>query len=135
MRHSRTSMISGYSSFYKSLISPTSYKGSTNTEKVLNWFKKDLLPQLQVKSQETGIADFVIIMDNASIHKSKLLLELIESYGFKLLFLPAYSPDFNPIEHVWWQLKLTLMRILTSTKTFYHDIENSLRDMARVCWV
>ncbi len=134
LRHSRTSMIAGYSRFYKSLIAPTSYKGTTNTDKVLDWFEYSLLPQLQIKSQQTGIKDFVIILDRASIHKSNRLKELVESYEYTLLLLSPYSPDYNPIEHVWWQLKRYLVRILTTTKTFYQDIENGLRSMAYLWW-
>ncbi|PPR02227.1 hypothetical protein CVT24_011455 [Panaeolus cyanescens] len=40
----------------------------------------------------------VIVMDNASIHKSQALREMIEARGMRLVFLPAYSPDLNPIE-------------------------------------
>ena len=134
MRHSRTSMIAGYSRFYKSLIAPTSYKGTTNTDKILSWFKCELLPQLKQKTVETGITNFVIILDRASIHKSLKLKELVESYGYTLLLLSPYSPDFNPIEHIWWQLKLFLSRILTNTKTFYQDIEDGLRSMAYLWW-
>ncbi|MBL3284348.1 IS630 family transposase domain protein [Rickettsiales endosymbiont of Paramecium tredecaurelia] len=40
----------------------------------------------------------VVIMDNASFHKSKKTKELIESVNCKIIFLPPYSPDLNPIE-------------------------------------
>ena len=135
MRHSRTSMIAGYSRFYKSLIAPDSYKGNTYSQKVYSWFEDRLLPQLKQKTIETGITNFVIVLDNASIHRSLKLKALVENSGYKLLFLPPYSPDYNPIEHVWWQLKLTLMRIRTISSTFYQDIENGLRDMYRLLWV
>ncbi|WP_016212432.1 transposase, partial [Piscirickettsia salmonis] len=42
---------------------------------------------------------------NASFHKSKGVKEAIEDAGCHLLFLPPYSPDLNPIEHVWSPLK------------------------------
>jgi transposase len=44
-------------------------------------------------------------MDNASFHKSPRIRELIESVGCRLIYLPPYSPDLNPIEHVWANLK------------------------------
>ena len=47
----------------------------------------------------------VIILDNASFHKSAGTKELIEQKGAKLLFLPPYSPDLNPIEHDFGALK------------------------------
>lgn len=50
-------------------------------------------------------ADQVVIMDNAAFHKSQKTKELIESVGCKLIFLPPYSPDLNPIEKFWANMK------------------------------
>ena len=48
----------------------------------------------------------VLIIDNASFHKSKKIIALlIESVGCRVIFLPPYSPDFNPIEHHWNAVK------------------------------
>jgi len=47
----------------------------------------------------------VLVLDNARIHKSHSLREAVELEGHQLLFLPTYSPDFNPIELVWSWLK------------------------------
>lgn len=44
-------------------------------------------------------------MDNASFHKSTKVKDLIESVGGKLIYLPPYSPDLNPIERVWANVK------------------------------
>jgi transposase len=43
----------------------------------------------------------VIIMDNAKFHNPTRLKKLIEDAGCRLIFLPPYSPDLNPIEHFW----------------------------------
>ncbi|WP_371219998.1 transposase [Orientia tsutsugamushi] len=51
----------------------------------------------QVLINELKPAQFVVI-DNAAFHKSKKTKELIESFGYKVIFLPPYSPDLNPIE-------------------------------------
>lgn len=40
----------------------------------------------------------ILILDNCAIHKSDILRELVEEKGCLLVFLPPYSPDFNPIE-------------------------------------
>lgn len=47
----------------------------------------------------------VIIMDNAAFHKSNKTREIINQAGCDLVFLPPYSPDLNPIEKVWANLK------------------------------
>ncbi|KAL5641149.1 hypothetical protein ACGC1H_001587 [Rhizoctonia solani] len=52
----------------------------------------------------------VILMDNASIHKSAELREMVESRGMRLLFIPAYSPDMNPIEKAFSAIKAWLRR-------------------------
>ena len=48
----------------------------------------------------------VIVMDNASWHRKKVLIALAETAGCRIIFLPPYSPDFNPIEQVWANLKI-----------------------------
>ena len=47
----------------------------------------------------------IIIMDNASVHKGERVQELISEVGALLRFLPAYSPDLNPIEEVFAEAK------------------------------
>ena len=61
------------------------------------WVKQDLMPKLPARS--------IIVMDNASFHKGKEMQEAIEKAGHTLLYLPAYSPDLNPIEKKWAQIK------------------------------
>ena len=51
----------------------------------------------------------VVVMDNLGSHKAKAVRRLIRTAGAKLFFLPRYSPDLNPIEHVFAKLK-TLLR-------------------------
>ena len=50
----------------------------------------------------------VVILDNLAAHKVEGIRELIESYGAQVLYLPPYSPDFNPIEPAWSKLKQLL---------------------------
>ena len=61
------------------------------------WLENDLLPKLTQSS--------VIIMDNATFHKSKDMQEKIKATGHILEYLPPYSPDLNPIEHKWAKAK------------------------------
>src|SRR5580692_9985096 len=53
----------------------------------------------------------LVVMDNLSPHKSDPTLALITDAGAQVLFLPAYSPDLNPIEKMWSKVK-SLMRAL-----------------------
>jgi transposase len=50
----------------------------------------------------------IVVMDNLQPHKASGLREVIESCGAKLLYLPPYSPDFNPIEPAWSKIKTHL---------------------------
>jgi transposase len=56
----------------------------------------------------------VIIMDNASWHRKKILKKLAEDAGCRVIFLPPYSPDFNPIEQVWANLKTFIKNYMRS---------------------
>ena len=79
------------------LIAPLTYRYSTDTSLFNTWLENCLIPVLPEKS--------VIIMDNARFHKSDKTRSLIEQHGHTLLFLPAYSPDLNPIEQYWAIIK------------------------------
>jgi len=73
------------------------FNGSCNTLLFETWVEKFLIKELK-RGQ-------VVIMDNASFHKSQRTRELIESVGCTLIFLPPYSPDLNPIEKFWANMK------------------------------
>ena len=52
----------------------------------------------------------VVIMDNLAAHKSMPVKDAIEALGARLLFLPPYSPDLNPIENAFAKLKALLRK-------------------------
>jgi transposase len=74
--------------------------GATDTEVFEAFVRHALQPTLQPGD--------VVIMDNLSPHKGAEVLQLIEKTGAEVLFLPAYSPDLNPIEKMWSKIKSDL---------------------------
>jgi transposase len=60
----------------------------------------------------------VVVWDNLAAHKCRALIEVIESRGARVVFLPPYSPDFSPIEPAWSKLKALLRkwRLRTCTR-------------------
>ena len=57
----------------------------------------------------------IVILDNLPAHKGSAIREAIETAGARLLFLPPYSPDFNPIENAFAKLKALLRRAAART--------------------
>ena len=72
-------------------------EGSCTAERFNTWLETSLCPRLSSKH--------LVIMDNAPIHRTKRTRELIEATGATVLFLPPYSPDYNPIEHDFANIK------------------------------
>lgn len=100
----RVSMVAAYQRGSKKLIAPMEYTGYTNTALFVQWIEEHLCPNLK-KGQ-------YVIMDNVSFHKSVKVKEAIEKVGCKLIYLPTYSPDLNPIEHCWANFKNYLRKII-----------------------
>jgi 8-oxo-dGTP pyrophosphatase MutT (NUDIX family) len=67
-------------------------------------FVEGLLPRMNA----WPLPHSVLVVDNASIHKVAGIRELVEETGARLLYLPAYSPDFNPIELAFSSIKAWL---------------------------
>jgi transposase len=76
--------------------------GATDGAVFLTYLKEVLAPKLW-----PGAA---VIMDNLRAHKVKGVEELIQAAGARVVYLPPYSPDFNPIELAWSQLKSHLRK-------------------------
>jgi transposase len=50
----------------------------------------------------------IVVMDNLAVHKSPQVAALVQAAGAEVRFLPAYSPDLNPIEKMWSKIKASL---------------------------
>ena len=66
--------------------------------------------------------DQVVVMDNLSAHKVEGVRERIEAAGAQLLYLPPYSPDFNPIEQAWSKIKHHLRSAKSRTLAALEEI-------------
>jgi transposase len=75
-------------------------EGATDTESFRAYVARVLVPTLQPGD--------IVVMDNLSPHKSDPTLALIHNAAAHVLFLPAYSPDLNPIEKMWSKVKSLL---------------------------
>jgi len=75
-------------------------EGATDTEVFRAYVHEVLCPTLQ--------SGDIVVMDNLSPHKNDRTLSLITQTGATVTFLPAYSPDFNPIEKMWSKVKQLL---------------------------
>lgn len=82
------------------MLAPCVFERSLDGPLFAQWVTEWLLPAVP-----TGTT---IVLDNLSVHKNAAAREAVEAAECRLVFLPAYSPDFNPIELVFAQLKTHL---------------------------
>ena len=87
------------------------FYGYCNTRLFEAWVEQFLIKEL--KSGQC------VVMDNASFHKSQRTKDLIESVGCKVIFLPPYSPDLNPIEKFWANMKRWIRGKIQDFDTLY----------------
>ncbi|MBS0627149.1 MAG: transposase [Verrucomicrobia bacterium] len=71
----------------------------------------------------------VLILDNASFHKSAESQKIVEGAGCKILFLPPYSPDLNPIEKYWANMKTKVRELLPKVKSFTDALDRVILSM------
>lgn len=88
---------------HDAITAPCVIDGPINGELFGNWVEQFLLPTLTPGD--------IVIMDNLGSHKGPAVQAAIEAAGAKLMFLPAYSPDFNPIEQLFAKLKALLRKL------------------------
>jgi len=75
----------------------------------------DFLKELRKANQERIL---IIILDNAKIHKAKIVKEFCQKNKIILVYLPPYSPNLNPIEFMWKDLKKKL------SEYYQENVEN-----------
>jgi len=112
-RYKRTNIVSAQCGNEK--ISPYIYEWGTSSAWFEVWFEWHLCPHLSPGK--------VVIMDNALFHRKKPLEKIAAFYGLRIIWLPPYSPDLNPIEYLWANLK----RWLKSFASSFASIQDAIR--------
>jgi transposase len=115
------------------VVSVRAFEGAINVAKFLDFLEHDLLPFTR--------AGDVLVMDNLSVHKDPLVLERIRNAAVRILFLPPYSPEFNPIELYWSSFKSALRRFEARTRqdlldaigSVAHNLHLNFRSLYRHC--
>jgi transposase len=79
------------------------FEGATNRAMFDEYIRRVLAPTL--------LPGDILVPDNLSVHKSAAMREEVGARGAEVRFLPAYSPDMNPIEKMWSKMKQALRRI------------------------
>lgn len=82
-------------------------EGSMKKGDFLDFIKVDLVPKLQPGD--------VVVMDNLNSYRCQEVREMIGAVGARVEYLPVYSPEFNPIEMMWSQLKSLVSKFRTET--------------------
>ena len=104
------------------LFAPFIFEGYSNASTYETYVKNVLVPSLR--------PGMVVVIDNASFHKSKKVVELIKEAGCRIIFLPPYSPDFNPIEHWWAAVKSAIRKAAEGLNGFY---ESAVKTLGELC--
>jgi len=103
------------------MTAPFVYDGAMNGNVFLAYVEQVLVPTLAPGD--------TVVMDNLPAHKAAGVREAIEAAGARLLYLPPYSPDFNPIENAFAKLKALLRARAERTIAALWDAVNPILDL------
>ena len=119
LRYSRINLVAG--KIGNALIGSMIYKETMESEFFEEWFREILLRDIEKLGKRV-----LIVMDNARFHRKNILEKIIKGTGHCLLFLPPYSPDLNPIEKLWANMKKKLKDIAHNFNTLEEAIASVL---------
>lgn len=113
-KYKRTNIVAGRCG--EKNIAPFIYDGNMDKNLFEFWFATIFLDEVE--------EDKVIVMDNASFHRKNKLYELCKesNKNLKLIFLPPYSPELNPIEKYWAVLKRKVKKFLKDGEGFVEQL-------------
>ena len=103
------------------LVAPTVVDGPMNGDIFVAYVEQQLVPVLKRGD--------IVVMDNLSSHKGPAVCQAIAATGARLLYLPPYSPDFNPIENAFAKLKALLRKAAEPTVDRLWDVIGHIIDL------
>lgn len=95
----------------------TTYQGGTTGDRFVDYLEKVLIPTLHEGD--------IVVMDNMRSHHVKKVAEVLQRANIRFLYLPPYSPDFNPIEKMWSKIKAILRKLKIRKVSLLPDAINS----------
>lgn len=114
-RGKNVTMIGGVS--LQGFMASLTFQGGTDTQAFQTYVTEVLVPNLW--------AGACVVMDNFSSHKVAGIKPAIEAVGARLVYLPPYSPEFNPIENCWSKVKEYLRSKATPT---YEELDQAITE-------
>ena len=102
-----------------SFIAPLTFEGSCNRQVFEQWLEEMLIPKLRPGQ--------IVVLDNATFHKSEKITQLVALAGCQLNYLPPYSPDLNKIEHYWFPIKNRVRKTEGTIEDFRDRVDQSVR--------
>ena len=120
MRFQRTNLVAAQ--IGDRAIAPMYYDCPTNSAFFEFWFEEKLMPELSPGD--------IVIMDNAQFHRKGVLREIASSHH--VLVLPPYSPDYNPIEKLWANMKRWLRKNMRYYDSFEDALEAAIDEYSQV---
>ncbi len=103
---------------HNGMLAAMTVEAATDSDVFFAYLENVLCPKLR--------PGHVVVMDNLSVHKVDGVRQRIEATGARVLYLPPYSPDLNPIEKLWSKLKQGLQNAAARTADALHD---AVRDL------
>jgi DDE superfamily endonuclease len=98
------------------IVGAMSVEAATSAAVFHAYLDQVLLPELR-----RSRPDALLVMDNLPAHKAPRIRALLDRSGFAYRYLPAYSPDLNPIEPAWAKVKAELRRVAARTADALHE--------------
>ena len=97
---------------------PIETRGTVDRKRFTQWVDQKLCPKLG--KYHLRQPNSIVILDNATIHHSEEIVKMIQATGAKIIYLPPYSPDLNPIELMFGIYKLTLKKYFNEKLSVAH---------------